>query len=93
MTLNLDKGSLGCFRLISKWMVLLQLIEFFLFIFLTQGDLTHKLPLEGLMDPRDSYTKIYDELFQFLSKGTRHIPPIHVQVISIISSILHFLFL
>jgi len=44
------------------------------------SELTHKLPLEGKMDPRDNYTKIYDELFQFLSKGTRHIPPIHVKI-------------
>ena len=52
-------------------------VEFF---FSFAGELTHKLPLEGKMDPRDTYTKIYDELFNFLSHGTRHIPPIHVKV-------------
>jgi len=44
------------------------------------SDLTHKLPLTGKMQLGDDYTKIYDELFHFLSKGGRHIPPIHVKM-------------
>ena len=44
------------------------------------GETTHKIPCEGLARPQDTYTRIYDELFHFLSQGTNLIPPIHVKV-------------
>ncbi|XP_057301629.1 protein maelstrom homolog [Hydractinia symbiolongicarpus] len=36
----------------------------------------HKIPVEGLAGPGDTYTKVFDELHHFLSGGTRLIPPI-----------------
>lgn len=41
---------------------------------------THKIPIEGIAQPGDTYTSIYDELLHFLSRGTTHIPPIHVKM-------------
>ena len=41
---------------------------------------THKIPINGIAEPGYTYTSIYDELLQFLSRGTNHIPPIHVKM-------------
>lgn len=43
------------------------------------SETTHLIPVTGIAEPRDTYTSIYDELLQFISRGTNHIPPIHVK--------------
>ena len=44
------------------------------------SETTHKIPITGMALKTDTYTSIYDELLNFLSKGSTLIPPIHVKM-------------